>query len=130
MWHNYSFDRQILQREGFGLRCTEVKLLKEAPKKLNLRGFAGDTMHLARLHDATRTGAKTYSLASLSCDPAIMSARAGAVEERGKISLKTLFSMPKLMKSGKPSVCLKELPPVHEIQVRPHRPCFRTPNFA
>jgi hypothetical protein len=37
VWHNYGFDRHVLFNEG-----------------LNCRGFAGDTMHMARLWDSSR----------------------------------------------------------------------------
>ncbi len=38
VWHNYGFDRHVLANLGiYG------------------RGFAGDTMHMARLYDASRT---------------------------------------------------------------------------
>lgn len=46
VWHNYSFDRHVLYNEG-----------------VDVRGFGGDTMHMARLWDASRTAG--YSLAAL-----------------------------------------------------------------
>lgn len=48
VWHNYSFDRHVLG--NMGVHC---------------QGFAGDTMHMARLWDSSRRGTKSYSLASL-----------------------------------------------------------------
>lgn len=46
VWHNYSFDRHVMA--GLGIEC---------------KGFAGDTMHMARLWDSGRF--KGYGLASL-----------------------------------------------------------------
>ncbi len=51
VWHNYGFDRHMM-RNKFGIEC---------------RGFAGDTMHMARLWDSSRAG-KGYSLQALSSD--------------------------------------------------------------
>ena len=39
VWHNYSFDRHVMER--MGITC---------------QGFFGDTMHMARLWDSSRTG--------------------------------------------------------------------------
>ena len=47
VWHNYSFDRHVLRNHG-----------------IDCRGFAADTMHMARLWDSSRQG-KGYSLESL-----------------------------------------------------------------
>lgn len=50
VWHNYSFDRHVLERLGY-----------------SMAGFAADTMHMARLWDSSRVGAKGgYSLETLS----------------------------------------------------------------
>ena len=56
MWHNYSFDRHVLGNAG-----------------ISVAGFAGDTMHMARLYDSSRgrVRGKGYSLESLSKDPDI-----------------------------------------------------------
>ena len=43
VWHNYGFDRHVLWNHG-----------------LDVRGFGGDTMHMARLWDASRQAG--YSL--------------------------------------------------------------------
>ena len=52
VWHNYSFDRHVLHNHG-----------------IDCRGFAADTMHMARLWDSSRQG-KGYSLESLTgCVP-------------------------------------------------------------
>ena len=48
VWHNYSFDRHVM-----------------ANMDIHCRGFAGDTMHMARLLDSSRKGTKNYSLADL-----------------------------------------------------------------
>lgn len=47
IWHNYGFDRHILNNHG-----------------INVSGFGGDTMHMARLADPSR-GPKEYSLSSV-----------------------------------------------------------------
>ncbi len=47
VWHNYSFDRHVLRNHG-----------------IDCKGFAADTMHMARLWDSSRQG-KGYSLESL-----------------------------------------------------------------
>ena len=127
VWHNYGFDKHILQRRGFGIPPRAIAALPTGvpgtsytPEEftLTLGGFAGDTLHLARLHDAGRKGAKSYSLASLSGDPDVMAHLDAAGAARSKVSMKALFSMPKLTKTGKPSASLKELPPIHQIQAR------------
>lgn len=64
MWHNYGFDRHVLS--NMGIEC---------------RGFAGDTLHMARLLDASRRGSKTYALDSLTSDPKVCG---GSVGEFGK----------------------------------------------
>lgn len=52
VWHNYGFDRHVL--EG----------LMGQP----LVGFAGDTLHMSRLHDASRKHKGGYGLEVLSSD--------------------------------------------------------------
>lgn len=47
MWHNYGFDRHVFYNHG-----------------INVRGFAGDTMHMARLYDASKVFGQ-YALAAL-----------------------------------------------------------------
>ncbi len=59
VWHNYSFDRHVLANMGVAMA-----------------GFAGDTMHMARLWNSSRKG-KGYTLENLSrradCVPVIIS---------------------------------------------------------
>lgn len=50
MWHNYGFDRHVFHNHG-----------------INVRGFGGDTMHMARLFDASKMFGE-YALASLTKD--------------------------------------------------------------
>ena len=50
VWHNYGFDRHVLGNMG-----------------IDACGFAGDTMHMARLWDSSRKG-KGYSLEALTTD--------------------------------------------------------------
>jgi hypothetical protein len=49
VWHNYSFDRAVFGNHG-----------------IDVRGFGGDTMHMARLWSAARI--RGYSLEALSKD--------------------------------------------------------------
>lgn len=62
MWHNYGFDRHVLYNEG-----------------IDALGFAGDTMHMARLWDTSRskfdgsTAGTGYSLEALSTCPTVFS---------------------------------------------------------
>ena len=51
VWHNYSFDRHVMERLG-----------------LRMGGFSGDTMHMARLWDSSRQGRGGYSLEALSSE--------------------------------------------------------------
>lgn len=58
-WHNYSFDRHVLGNVRAGGRPIQAA------------GFHADTMHMARLWDASRKG-KGYSLEALSkCAPVV-----------------------------------------------------------
>lgn len=72
VWHNYSFDRAQLANHGI---CA--------------RGFAGDTLHMARLWDSSRLG-RGYSLEALSAD--VLGARKRPMTE--------LFSLPKPKQDG------------------------------
>lgn len=93
VWHNYSFDRAVLSNHG--VRC---------------KGFGGDTMHMARLWNASLP---SYSLENLSHD----------YLQHRKRPMKELFSKPKPKKNGELGLAV-ELPPVEEIQrdpiSRPH----------
>lgn len=50
VWHNYGFDRHLFYNHG-----------------INVRGFGGDTMHMARLEDSSKMPG-AYSLASLTAE--------------------------------------------------------------
>jgi hypothetical protein len=53
VWHNYGFDRHVLHNHG-----------------IDARGFAGDTMHMARLWDASRkAGYSLEVLTAVPCSP-------------------------------------------------------------
>ncbi|KAL4452308.1 hypothetical protein ABPG75_007970 [Micractinium tetrahymenae] len=103
VWHNYSFDRHVMERLG-----------------LRMAGFDGDTMHMARLWDSSRgSGRGGYSLEALSSDKALMDDGSGAEQDiRGKVSMKTLFGRRNLKKDGTEGK-LTILPPVHELQRGP-----------
>ena len=88
VWHNYGFDRHVLGNHG-----------------VNVQGFGGDTMHMARLWDAARKTTGGYSLEALTEE----------LVGRKKVPMKEIFGVPKLMKSGKPGKLI-ELPPVDQLQ--------------
>eukprot|EP00887_Chlorella_sp_A99_P005000 scaffold4.g5000.t1 len=113
VWHNYSFDRHVLERMG-----------------LRMRGFGADTMHMARLWDSSRIGRGGYSLEALSSDPGLMGdgTEAGADAIRGKVSMKKLFGRPNIKADGTPGKArgrrrrgarLMILPAVEELQRDP-----------
>ena len=92
VWHNYGFDRHVLHNMN-----------------IDCKGFAGDTMHMARLADSSRdkvvSGGAGYSLESLSTD---------LLGDR-KVPMKEIFGVAKLLKDGTPSK-VKELPPIEVLQ--------------
>lgn len=100
VWHNYGFDRHVMYNEG-----------------VDCRGFAGDTMHMARLWDSSRDRATGrgdgYSLESLS-DALTSDARLQ------KIGMKDLFGVGKLKSDGTESK-IKALPDIRDLQVGQHR---------
>ncbi|KAG0586378.1 hypothetical protein KC19_2G086100 [Ceratodon purpureus] len=105
VWHNYSFDKHILSRHG-----------------IHAQGFYADTMHLARLYDSARRGAKGgYSLEVLSADEKVMDSYVKHLNEMddpilaGKKSMKELFGKANLKKDGTPGK-IKTIPPVDELQ--------------
>ncbi|CAG9463715.1 unnamed protein product [Pedinophyceae sp. YPF-701] len=73
VWHNYGFDRHVLENEGVALR-----------------GFSGDTLHMARLW-RTDLGGKEYSLASLTSRADLMGGQ-WVHEVGGKVGMKDIFS--------------------------------------
>ena len=87
VWHNYAFDRHVFENEG-----------------IRPRGFGGDTIHMARLWNSSRTF-KGYSLESLTKDEEVMNDALdieGADEGlyRAKQSMKELFAKPNIRKDG------------------------------
>ncbi|GMI21361.1 hypothetical protein TeGR_g673, partial [Tetraparma gracilis] len=94
VWHNYGFDRHIMFNEG-----------------IDCGGFAGDTMHMARLEDSSRAkfggGGGGYGLEALTED----------LLGRRKRPMKEIFGKRKLKKDGTPGAIV-ELPPVEEMQRR------------
>lgn len=73
VWHNYSFDRHMFANHG-----------------INVKGFAGDTMHMARLVD---TAQKSYSLGAL--------CKVYCGEDFVKVGLMDRFGKKEKLKSGK-----------------------------
>lgn len=88
IWHNYGFDRHVLFNEG-----------------INVLGFGGDTMHMARLQDTSRG---KYSLESLS--DTLLKAR--------KKPMKELFGVPRKRKDGS-SGAIVDVPSIETLQRDP-----------
>jgi len=115
VWHNYGFDRHVMA--NLGIEC---------------QGFMGDTLHMARLADASRSGKKNYSLESLTSDHDIMK-ELGEVDRVGrgrtirrkvaalkpKKSMKERFGQKRIMKDGKTEGKLLEVPPIHVLHEDP-----------
>ncbi|WIA09343.1 hypothetical protein OEZ85_008750 [Tetradesmus obliquus] len=101
VWHNYGFDRHVLQRLGF-----------------RMQGFGGDTLHMARLWDASRKGSETYALDSLSRDAKINAelAKTFKPEEVGlpKRGMKERFGLLRLKADGSPTK-VDQVPPMHVL---------------
>jgi DNA polymerase-1 len=91
VWHNYSFDRHIFFNH-----------------RIDCHGFGGDTLHMARLQDASRMMGGGYSLESLS----------EALLEKKKVTIDDLFSKPRIKKDGTEGK-IKETPPLNELQSDP-----------
>ncbi|KAL1510633.1 hypothetical protein AB1Y20_006934 [Prymnesium parvum] len=89
VWHNYGFDRHVLYNHG-----------------VDVRGFGGDTLHMARLWDASRKAG--YSLEALTEE----------LLEQKKEPMKELFGTPVLKKDGSAGKKL-ELAPVDKLQSSP-----------
>lgn len=88
VWHNYGFDRHVLYNEG-----------------IDCLGFGGDTMHMARLWDASRNGRGGYSLEGLSTD----------LLRHAKISMKDRFGQANVLKDGSLGK-LTAIPAIEELQ--------------
>ncbi|KAF2078634.1 hypothetical protein CYY_000005 [Polysphondylium violaceum] len=89
VWHNYGFDRHILNNHD-----------------INVVGFGGDTIHMARLWDASRTtNGSGYSLEALSKE----------LLENPKITIKDLFGSKKIKRDGEEGKAIV-VPPLEFIQ--------------
>lgn len=97
VWHNYGFDRHVMWNEG-----------------IDCRGFGGDTMHMARLQDTSRSkyGLGTgYSLEALT----------ESLLERRKKPMKELFGIKRTRKDGTEGL-VADIPPIEVMQRDPkHR---------
>lgn len=100
VWHNYSFDRHVLER--MDVTC---------------KGFFGDTMHMARLWDSSRTGRGGYSLEALTAEEELMGPL-DMTDARGKISMKKIFGRKNIKKDGTEGKLIL-LPSVEELQSSP-----------
>jgi DNA polymerase I-like protein with 3'-5' exonuclease and polymerase domains len=97
VWHNYGFDRHVMWNEG-----------------IDCRGFGGDTMHMARIQDTSRSyGVGTgYSLEALTT----------SLLNRPKEPMKKIFGIKRLRKDGSEGLVM-DVPPVETLQRDPmHRP--------
>ena len=88
-WHNYAFDRHVLWNHG-----------------LDVKELGGDTMHMARLWDASRK--EGYSLAALTEE----------LLDRRKEKMIDLFGVPEYKKDGTPGK-RRILPDADELQNNP-----------
>jgi hypothetical protein len=98
VWHNYGFDRHVMWNEG-----------------IDCRGFGGDTMHMARLQDSSRSregNGNGYSLEALTDE--LLNCR--------KRPMKEIFGIKRLRKDGSEGSIL-DLPPVEVMQ---RDPAFRS----
>ena len=99
VWHNYGFDRHVMWNHG-----------------INVMGFGGDTMHMARLQDTSRSRSSIgpgtgYSLEALTEE--LLKVR--------KTPMKEIFGVKRLRKDGTEG-SLVDIPPVEVIQRDPkHR---------
>eukprot|EP00977_Amphora_coffeiformis_P011483 scaffold2767_cov177-Amphora_coffeaeformis.AAC.57 len=99
VWHNYGFDRHVMWNEG-----------------IDVRGFGGDTMHMARLQDTSRSKlgkGNGYSLEALTED----------LCKIRKKPMKEIFGVKRLKKDGTEG-SLVDIPPVEVMQ---RDPKFRIP---
>jgi hypothetical protein len=97
VWHNYGFDRHVLWNEG-----------------INVQGFGGDTMHMARLQDTSRANSGGYSLEALT----------NALIGRRKEPMKELFGVKRKRKDGTDGLMV-DVPAVEILQRDPlHRKRF------
>lgn len=101
VWHNYGFDRHVMWNEG-----------------IDVKGFGGDTMHMARLQDTSRTrsgNGNGYGLEALTAE---------LLEDGGqskKTSMKDIFGVPRKRKDGSDG-SLVDIPRVDVMQRDPkHR---------
>ena len=89
VWHNYGFDRHVLWNEG-----------------ILVKGFGGDTMHMARLQDTSRSHSSGgYSLESLT----------DVLCKRRKKPMKELFGVKRKRKDGSDGLIV-DIPPVETLQ--------------
>ncbi|KAK5576407.1 hypothetical protein RB653_007550 [Dictyostelium firmibasis] len=88
VWHNYAFDRHIFYNHG-----------------INVKGFGGDTLHMARLWNASRMNSGGYSLEALSKE----------LLDKPKIPIKDLFGSRKIKANGEEGKSIV-IPPLERIQ--------------
>lgn len=111
VWHNYGFDRHVLHNEG-----------------IDALGFAGDTMHMARLWDTSRSkfdGSSVgtgYSLEALSTCPTVFSPNQ-SVRERLKLKVAAHEGTAILPTAASLAAGARSLPRTHGPHTRPLTAC-------
>jgi DNA polymerase I-like protein with 3'-5' exonuclease and polymerase domains len=100
VWHNYGFDRHVLYNAWEG----------DERRRINCKGFAGDTMHMARLWDTSLS--KTSNNGGFSLE-ALSQLLLGP--DHRKRPMKEIFGEPKLRKDGTPGNMFI-VAPVDELQ--------------
>ncbi|EGC29930.1 hypothetical protein DICPUDRAFT_158421 [Dictyostelium purpureum] len=88
VWHNYAFDRHIFYNHN-----------------INVKGFGGDTLHMARLWNAARQNSGGYSLEAL-CRELL---------NKTKTPIKDLFGQKKIKANGEAGKAIT-IPPLQRIQ--------------
>lgn len=99
VWHNYGFDRHVLWNEG-----------------INVKGFGGDTMHMARLQDTSRSklaGDGNHEMVGYSLEALTFS-----LLGRRKRPMKEIFGIHRLRKDGSEGI-LVDMPSVEVLQRDP-----------
>lgn len=94
VWHNYGFDRHVMWNEG-----------------IDVQGLGGDTMHMARLQNTSRSkldSGNGYSLEALTEE----------LLQKKKKPMKEIFGVKRLRKDGSEG-SLVDIPPVEEMQRDP-----------
>lgn len=102
VWHNYSFDRHVVYNHDIDVQGLGKLLVYN---RYGLLYIGGDTMHMSRLWNTSRTHRGGYSLEALTND----------LLDMRKRPMKELFGIPKLKKDGSSGKELL-LPSIRDLQ--------------